>query len=109
LLRYIDEQAFRFNNREDASGRKLKDSERFDLALSQIAGKRLTFAEVTGKVGAAEVNQSLPFTSREKEARLGRVFRLAIFISECRTDKTFFSASSKLAYSLAAFLAEGFE
>ena len=56
MLRYIDEKAFRFNNREDASGRKLKDSERFDLALSQIAGKRLTFAEVTGKVGAAEVN-----------------------------------------------------
>jgi transposase-like protein len=51
LFRYIDEQSFRFNNRLDASGRKLKDGERFDLALSQIAGKRLTFAEVTGKVG----------------------------------------------------------
>jgi transposase-like protein len=53
LFRYIDEQTFRYNNRLDASGRKLKDGERFDLALSQIAGKRLTFAEVTGKVGAA--------------------------------------------------------
>ena len=51
LFRYVDEQAFRFNNRETASGRKLQDGERFDLALSQIAGKRLTFAEVTGKVG----------------------------------------------------------
>jgi hypothetical protein len=29
------------------------DSDRFELALSQIAGKRLTFAEVTGKVGQA--------------------------------------------------------
>ncbi|MGA1988189.1 MAG: transposase [Candidatus Sulfotelmatobacter sp.] len=37
LFRYVDEQAFRYNNR------------RFDLALSQVAGKRLTFAEVTGK------------------------------------------------------------
>lgn len=53
LTRYIDEQSFRFNNRLDASGKKLKDDERFDLALSQIAGKRLTFAEVTGKVGGA--------------------------------------------------------
>ena len=51
LFRYIDEQTFRYNNRLDATGRKLKDGERFDLALSQIAGKRLTFAEVTGKVG----------------------------------------------------------
>src|SRR5581483_4970062 len=51
LFRYVDEQAFRFNNRKDADGNKLNDSERFQLALSQIAGKRLTFAEVTGKVG----------------------------------------------------------
>lgn len=51
LFRYVDEQAFRYNNRKDASGKKLTDAQRFDLALSQIAGKRLTFAEVTGKVG----------------------------------------------------------
>jgi hypothetical protein len=35
---------------KDENGRKLTDAERFTLALSQIAGKRLTFAEVTGKV-----------------------------------------------------------
>jgi transposase-like protein len=51
LFRYVDEQAFRFNNRKDAEGHKLNDAERFALALSQIAGKRLTFKEVTGKVG----------------------------------------------------------
>ena len=51
LFRYVDEQAFRFNNRKDANHKPLKDSQRFELALSQIAGKRLTFAEVTGKVG----------------------------------------------------------
>ncbi len=52
LFRYVDEQAFRFNNRKDGNGKKLSDAERFNLALSQVAGKRLTFAEVTGKVGA---------------------------------------------------------
>lgn len=31
----------------------MKDGDRFALALSRIAGKRLTFAELTGKVGAA--------------------------------------------------------
>ncbi len=52
LFRYIDEQAFRFNNRKD-----MTDSDRFDLAVRQIVGKRLTWAEVTGKVGEKpEVN-----------------------------------------------------
>jgi transposase-like protein len=46
LFRYLDEQVYRYNNRKLAH-----DGERFELALSQIAGKRLTFAEVTGKVG----------------------------------------------------------
>src|ERR1039458_4698822 len=45
LFRYVDEQAFRFNNRKDADNKPLKDWDRFQLALSQIAGKRLTFAE----------------------------------------------------------------
>lgn len=51
LFRYVDEQAFRFNTRKDDAGNKLNDGQRFELALSQIAGKRLTYAEVTGKVG----------------------------------------------------------
>jgi transposase-like protein len=46
LFRYIDEQVFRYNNRND-----MNDGDRFSLAVSQIAGKRLTYAEVTGKVG----------------------------------------------------------
>ncbi|MBZ5609804.1 MAG: IS1595 family transposase [Acidobacteriia bacterium] len=45
LFRYIDEQAFRFNNRKG-----MNDSDRFDLAVRSIVGKRLTWAEVTGKV-----------------------------------------------------------
>jgi transposase-like protein len=51
LFRYLDEQMFRFNNRKD-----LDDAGRFDLAVSQILGKRLTFTELTGKVGAAAIN-----------------------------------------------------
>jgi transposase-like protein len=43
LFRYLDEQSFRFNNR------RVNDSIRFNRVLSQIVGKRLTFAELTGK------------------------------------------------------------
>ncbi len=46
LFRYIDEQVFRYNNRKD-----MNDAERFSLAVSQITGRRLTYAELTGKVG----------------------------------------------------------
>src|SRR2546430_3514470 len=50
LFRYVDEQAFRYNNRA-IKDNPLTDADRFSLALSQIAGKRLTYKEVTGKVG----------------------------------------------------------
>jgi transposase-like protein len=50
LFRYVDEQAFRFNNRKHADGEPMKDSERFDVAMRQVIGKRLTWAELTGKV-----------------------------------------------------------
>jgi len=46
LHRYCDEQAFRFNNRIGVN-----DRQRFEKALSLVAGKRLTYAELTGKVG----------------------------------------------------------
>jgi len=48
LFRYLDEQVYRYNNRKLAH-----DGERFQKALSQIAGRRLTFSEVTGKEGKA--------------------------------------------------------
>lgn len=51
LFRYVDEQVFRYNNRVDEYGNKLNDADRFKQALSQIVGKRLTYAEVTGKMG----------------------------------------------------------
>jgi transposase-like protein len=43
LFRYVDEQAFRFNNRQD-----MNDAQRFSLAVSQITGKRLTYSELIG-------------------------------------------------------------
>src|SRR5204862_647220 len=49
LHRYLDEQAFRYNNRGD-----LDDLGRFALATSQVVGKRLPYAELTGKTSARE-------------------------------------------------------
>jgi transposase-like protein len=49
LDRYVTEQVFRYNNRATEDN-PLEDSDRFVLAVSQIAGKRLTYAELTGKV-----------------------------------------------------------
>ncbi len=49
LFRYVDEQAFRFNNRKDALGNKVPDAVRFAEAMSRVAGHRLTYAQLTGK------------------------------------------------------------
>jgi hypothetical protein len=54
LFRYLDEQAFRYNNRKD-----MDDQGRFILALSQITGKRLTYEHLTGK-DRAETLESAP-------------------------------------------------
>ena len=43
LFRYLDEQAFRFNNREASDG------QRFVKVASSVMGKRLTYVELTGK------------------------------------------------------------
>jgi hypothetical protein len=51
LFRYVDEQAFRFNNRKD-----MTDADRFDLALRQIVGKRLTYSELIGVGRVASAN-----------------------------------------------------
>jgi hypothetical protein len=42
LFRSLDEQSFRYNER------KATDAERFRKVLGSIAGKRLTYARVTG-------------------------------------------------------------
>jgi hypothetical protein len=61
--RYIDEQVFRFNNRATKDN-PLNDSDRFLLALSQVAGKRLTFAELTGKANGRQ-NSCVPSPGEE--------------------------------------------
>jgi transposase-like protein len=52
LDRYLDEQMFRYNNRATRDN-PLNDADRFMLAVSQIAGKRLTYRELTGKEAEA--------------------------------------------------------
>jgi len=54
LDRYVTEQVFRYNNRATKDN-PLTDADRFMLAASQIQGKRLTYAELTGKVGETTV------------------------------------------------------
>jgi transposase-like protein len=51
LFRYLDEQTFRFNNRRE------NDAYRFDLAVSQIVGKRLTYSQLTGKGDDADLEK----------------------------------------------------
>jgi transposase-like protein len=63
LHRYLDEQTFRYNNRKD-----MNDGQRFELVMSHVFGKRLTYSQLTGKnesprhetTGAGEAQQ-VPF------------------------------------------------
>ncbi|HTS08681.1 MAG TPA: IS1595 family transposase [Candidatus Eisenbacteria bacterium] len=50
LDRYLDEQVFRYNNR-GTKEEPMNDFARFDLALRNVVGKRLTYKELTGKEG----------------------------------------------------------
>jgi hypothetical protein len=45
LFRYVDEQAFRFNDRD------MNDAERFVCGMRHVVGRRLTYAALTGKDG----------------------------------------------------------
>jgi hypothetical protein len=53
LFRYLDEQAFRFNERKD------NDAGRFMKIVAGIVGKGLRYTKLTGKTGG----DSLPQTS----------------------------------------------
>ncbi|MGA2275916.1 MAG: IS1595 family transposase [Bryobacteraceae bacterium] len=48
LFRYIDEQVFRYNNRN------MSDIERFVYVMRHIVGRRLTYKQLTGKEGAEQ-------------------------------------------------------
>lgn len=43
LFRYLDEQAFRYNNR------KATDAERFAAVMKQVVGRRVTYKETHGQ------------------------------------------------------------
>jgi transposase-like protein len=45
LFRYLDEQAFRYNNRD------MSDVERFVFAMRHVVNRRLTYEQLTGKAG----------------------------------------------------------
>ncbi len=49
LFRYLDEQTFRFNERDG------KDADRFATVLGNVSGKRVTYKELTGKTESAGV------------------------------------------------------
>lgn len=46
MFRYIDEQAFRYNN-----WKPLDDGDRFRYFVRKIVGKRLMYKDLTGKTG----------------------------------------------------------
>jgi transposase-like protein len=48
LFRYLDEQAFRFNERDR------KDGDRFNVLMQRVIGKRLTYAALTAKDAPAK-------------------------------------------------------
>lgn len=64
------EQAFRFNNRE------IDDLHRFIIGMKQIVGRRLTYAELTGKQQAAQrgLKKQLPepTVAKAREAPFSR-------------------------------------
>jgi transposase-like protein len=60
LFRYIDEQAFRYNNRKE-----MGDADRFVVAMTQTTGKRVTYKELTGKT----MENEEPQPERREEPR----------------------------------------
>jgi|ERR1700678_792758 ISXO2-like transposase domain len=49
LFRYIDEQAFRYNNRATTKN-PVRDGDRFNKVLGNVHGRRLTYRQLTGKI-----------------------------------------------------------
>jgi transposase-like protein len=60
LDRYIDEQVYRYNNRGSRE-MPMDDYARFEKVLGQLAHKRLTYAELTGKTEEAKTTTPQPF------------------------------------------------
>jgi transposase-like protein len=60
LDRYVDEQVYRYNNRGNTE-QPMDDYARFEKVLGQLAHKRLTYAELTGKTEDARTTTPEPF------------------------------------------------
>lgn len=52
LYRYLDEQAFRFNERDG------QDADRFAKALESVSGRRLTYSDLTGNAAPAPTSDA---------------------------------------------------
>ena len=65
LFRYLDEQAFRYNERKHSDG----DAGRFSEILSSVAGRRLTYKQLTGKHGRPPRSASESSGARKAENR----------------------------------------
>ena len=101
LFRYVDEQAFRFNNRIE-----MNDSDRFVTVVKQIVGKRLTYEQLIGNKGEPETpvcqeagpGEAAGLTFRFGPRLLGfiadflRSASIRRLISECGTARTVFIA-----------------
>ena len=87
LFRYVDEQAFRFNNRLHVDGEVVSDSERFSRLCKQIIGKRLTYAELIG-TGAGKAGSFLSVRLSARGAGNGRLLRLGAALT--RIERGFF-------------------
>jgi transposase-like protein len=55
LFRYVEEEVFWFNNRLPMS-----DADRFSYLIRKVVGKRLTYAELTGKM-EEQTSEEIPF------------------------------------------------
>ncbi len=67
LDRYLDEQVWRFNNRGGKKpAERISDADRFVTAMSQASGKRLTYAQLTGK-GVDALHHETAGTRTEEE------------------------------------------
>jgi len=51
IFRYLDEQSFRYNTRQE-----MTESERFEQAMKQVVGRRVTWKSLTGKQAIARPN-----------------------------------------------------
>jgi transposase-like protein len=63
LFRYLDEQAFRFNERKGT------DSERFLKGILGVIGKRLQYVKLIGQGGSSELPTTGPGEAQEQEGK----------------------------------------